>query len=81
MVGSAALMRVSSATRPFWRGTLKSTRTSTFFPDGSTSRIVRLRSPANYRVPAVAVASRAEAAAGARSLEATNCVMSARRQA
>jgi hypothetical protein len=51
---------------------LKSTRTKTFFPDGSTSRIVRLRKPANYREPA---------AAGTRSFDATNWVMSASRQA
>src|SRR2546429_8346012 len=35
-------MRVSSATFPFLSGTLKSTRTSTRFPCGSRSRIVRL---------------------------------------
>src|SRR4029079_6803118 len=47
MVGRAAVMRVSSATFPFSRGTLKSTRTRTFFPDGSTSRIVRFAKPVN----------------------------------
>ena len=47
IVGSAALMRESSATAPLSSGTLKSTRTRTFFPDGSTSRIVRLAKPVN----------------------------------
>src|SRR2546426_12564060 len=44
IVGSAARMRVSSATAPAsFSGTLKSTRTSTRFPRGSTSSTVRLR--------------------------------------
>jgi hypothetical protein len=51
---------------------LKSTRTRTFFPDVSTSRMVLLEKPANYRAPA---------AAGTRIFDATNAVMSARRQA
>ncbi len=34
MVGSAARMRVSSATAPSFTGTLKSTRTSTRLPGG-----------------------------------------------
>src|SRR5881396_2675345 len=44
IVGSAARMRVSLATAPAsFSGTLKSTRTSTRFPRGSTSSTVRLR--------------------------------------
>src|SRR2546427_2262045 len=41
-VGSAARMRVSSATAPCSSGTLKSTRTRTRFPRTSASRMVRL---------------------------------------
>src|SRR6266550_3045858 len=45
-VGSAARIRVSSATSPFSSGTLKSTRTRTRFPRTSASRMVRLSNAA-----------------------------------
>jgi hypothetical protein len=72
MVGSAARMRVSSATASSASGTLKSTRTKTFLPEGSTSRIVLFAKAVNYRAPA---------AAGTRIFDTTNAVMSARRHA
>src|SRR5689334_6032904 len=46
MVGSAATMRVSSATSPSWMGTLKSTRTSTRRPAGCRSFTLFLRAVA-----------------------------------
>src|SRR5256885_3806922 len=45
-VGSAARIRVSSATSPFSSGTLKSTRTRTRFPRTSASRMVLLSNAA-----------------------------------
>jgi hypothetical protein len=51
---------------------LKSTRTKTFFSEGSTSRIVLFAKPVNYRAPA---------AAGTRIFDTTNAAMSARRHA
>src|SRR6266542_3712786 len=44
-VSSATMSRSPSATPSDFSGTLKSTRTRTFFPDGSTSRIVRFANP------------------------------------
>ncbi len=56
IVGSAALIRVSSSTSPPARGTLKSTRTSTRLPATSASRTLALdplKAAAGAQAPAV----------------------------
>ena len=66
MVGSAALIRVSSSTFPSARGTLKSTLTSTRLPATSASRTLALGSLK------AAASSQAPAVTGARTLPASS---------